>query len=101
MGQPATKRLVVAVEDYIPTSSVHNSIAVDCMDEPIQGRFLDSVHFDQTVQSIEASKASRGTRTRSSSNKSLTRGSMSRGEVSSASSRKSSAYSYSNSSSVV
>ena len=26
--QPATKRLVVAVEDYIPTSSVHNSIAV-------------------------------------------------------------------------
>lgn len=87
--QPATKRLVVAVEDYIPTSSVHNSIAVDCMDEPIQGRFLDSVHFDQTVQSIEASKASRGTRTRSSSNKSLTRGSMSRGEVSIASSRKS------------
>lgn len=66
--QPATKRLVQNVEDYIPLSSAHNSVPVDSMDHPIQGRFLDSIHFDRTIHSIEQSKASRG-------NMSLTRGS--------------------------
>merc|ERR1711916_149321 len=89
--QPATKRLVVEVEDYIPTSSVHNSIHVDSMNEPIQGRFIDSIHFDQTVQSIVRSKESRGTRSMS-----LAKGSeaaQSRGGLSTTGSRKSSVYS--------
>ena len=96
--QPATKRLVVNVEEYIPTSSVHNSIHVDSIDEPIQGRFVDSIHFDQTVQSIAQCKASRETRSRSQVSRSLTRGSelalsLSRGGLSTADSRKSSVYS--------
>lgn len=89
--QPATKRLVVDVEDYMPTSSVDNSMRVDSMNEPIQGRFIDSINFDQTIQSIVQSKESRGTRSRSLVKES--EAAFSRGGLSTTGSRKSSVYS--------
>lgn len=50
---PQTKNLVAEEAQVLPNSSANNSIKVKSIDEPIQGRYIDSLHFDKTVATIE------------------------------------------------